>query len=158
MREIHLIDTTVFCNIMQIPGMCSKLVEMRAELQRLVAQPGTTLLLPTATIYETGNHIAQNGSGNQRRQVAHLFITQVQAAFSGNAPWAPTPLQSPEEMTIWMDQFPDYDMRGVGLGDLSIIKTYDQQRALHPNSRVRIWSYDSDLAGYDRYPRGSLAD
>jgi hypothetical protein len=156
MREIHLIDTSVFCNIMQIPGMCPQHKEALTELQALVSRPGTTLLLPVTTIYETGNHIAQNGSGGQRRQAAQRFVTQVQAAFDGRAPWTPTPLQGPTEMGSWLALFPDYALRGVGLGDLSIIKTFEQQCELNPLSRVRIWSYDSDLGGYDRQPTSSL--
>ncbi len=157
MREIHLIDTSVFCHIMQIPGKCSRHKEAMGELRVLVTQPGTTLLLPVTTIYETGNHIAQNGSGNQRRQVAQRFVEQVQAAFDGRAPWTPTPLQGPAEMGNWLSLFPDYALRGIGLGDLSIIKTFEQQCELNPQARVRIWSYDeNDLSGYDRLPTGSL--
>lgn len=156
MREIHLIDTSVLCNVMRIPGMCPQYTAVMTELQQLVAQKGTTLLLPVATIYETGNHIAQNGSGEQRRRVAQHFAQQVQAAFDGRAPWTPTPLPGPVEMSSWLALFPDYAMRGVGMGDLSIIKTFEQQCQLNPNARVRIWSYDTDLGGYDRLPTGTL--
>jgi hypothetical protein len=41
---------------------------------------------------------------------------------------------------------------GVSLADLSIIKEWERNCALHPMSRVRVWSLDSDLAGYDRAP------
>ena len=156
MKEIHLIDTSVFCNIMRIPGMCPQHREALTELQALVARPGTTLLLPVTRIYETGNHIAQNGSGTQRLQVAQRFASQVQAAFDGRAPWTPTPLQGPSEMSAWLGLFPDYALQGIGLGDLSIIKTFEQVCELNPMARVRIWSYDADLGGYDRQPVGSL--
>lgn len=156
MKEIHLIDTTIFCNIMRIPGMCPQHQEAMAELQLLIAQRGTTLLLPVTTIYETGNHIAQNGDGNQRRQVAQRFVAQVQAAFDGSAPWTPTPLQGPDEMSAWLILFPDFAMQGIGLGDLAIIKTFEQVCQQNPASRVRIWSYDVDLGGYDYQPTGTL--
>lgn len=136
--------------------MCAQYIDTIAELQALVKQPGTTLLLPVTTIYETGNHIAQNGDGNQRRQAAQRFVAQVQAAFDGSAPWAPTPLQGPDEMSTWLSLFPDFAMQGVGLGDMSIIKTFEQVQQQNPNSRVRIWSYDDDLSGYDYRPAGSL--
>ena len=42
--------------------------------------------------------------------------------------------------------------RGGVLADLSIIKEWERNCALHPMSRVRIWSLDSDLASYDRQP------
>lgn len=142
---------------MQIPNMSQRYAETLSELERLITQPGTTLLLPVVTIYETGNHIAQNGSGSQRREVAQRFIKQVLAAFDGRAPWTPTLLQGPNEIAGWLSRFPDCAMRGVGLGDLSIINMFEQQCLLHPNARVRIWSYDADLTGYDRAPTGSLA-
>lgn len=161
MREIYLIDTSVFCRILRVPNMCSNHEhrEALAEMVRLTSRAGitTTLLLPMATIYETGNHIAQNGDGNVKRKAALRFTRQVQAAFDGQAPWTPTPLPELREMSTWLAEFPDRAMAGVGLGDLSIIKTFEQQCELNPLSRVRIWSYDADLGGYDRQPTGSLA-
>lgn len=161
MREIHLIDTSVFCRILRVPNKCSDYEhkEALAETIRLTSRRSitTTLLLPMATIYETGNHIAQNGDGNIKRKVALRFIQQVQDAFNGQAPWTPTPLPELRDMCGWLAEFPDRAMGGVGLGDLSIIKTFEQQCELNPLSRVRIWSYDADLGGYDRQPTGSLA-
>lgn len=160
MREIYLIDTSVFCRILRVPNMCSDQEhgEALAEMVRITSRPGvaTTLLLPVAVIYETGNHIAQNGNGNVRRKAALRFTQQVQAAFDGKAPWTPTPLPDLREMAGWLAEFPDRAMTGVGVGDLSIIKTFEQQCELNPLSRVRIWSYDSDLGGYDRQPTSSL--
>ena len=60
-------------------------------------------------------------------------------------------------MSSWLAEFPARAAEGIGLGDLSIIKTYEEQCALHPNARVRIWTYDDHLSGYDRQPTGSLA-
>lgn len=161
MREIYLIDTSVFCRILRVPNMCSgyEHTPALAEMVRLTSRSGitTTLLLPVATIYETGNHIAQNGDGNVKRKAALRFTQQVQAAFDGQAPWTPTPLPELRDMSAWLAEFPDRAMAGIGLGDLSIIKTFEQQCELNPLSRVCIWSYDADLSGYDRQPTGSLA-
>nr|WP_232023833.1 hypothetical protein [Microcystis viridis] len=51
----------------------------RAILQELKEKikAGESLFLPMATILETGNHIAQNGDGNQRRTCAEKFVNQV---------------------------------------------------------------------------------
>lgn len=53
-------------------------------------------------------------------------------------------------MKIWLNQFPDHAMRGIGLGDLSIIELFELECRRHQNRRVYIWSYDEDLQGYDR--------
>lgn len=53
-------------------------------------------------------------------------------------------------MKIWLSQFPDHAMRGIGLGDLSIIELFELECRRHQNRRVYIWSYDEDLQGYDR--------
>jgi len=47
------------------------------------------LFLPLATILETGNHIAQNGNGTQRRKIAVFFVKQVQLALEGKSPFTP---------------------------------------------------------------------
>jgi hypothetical protein len=103
-----------------------------------------------ATIYETGNHIAQNGDGRVRRGIAEIFVNQVKQAFLGKAPWTPTPFDNDKEFSEWLAQFPDQAMRGSGIGDLSIIKVFERQCELHPHRHVFIWSYDEHLKAYNR--------
>ncbi len=110
-----------------------------------------TLLLPMATIIETGNHVAQNGDGNQRRETSQRLIDLVIDAIEGNAPWTiPTPLFSHEFLREYLQEFPDYAMMGVGLGDLSIIREYDHQCELHSTGRIFIWSLDHHMDPYIR--------
>jgi predicted nucleic acid-binding protein len=149
---ICIIDTSVFCNILDVPRRNQHHAQSLAELEAMVAA-GHTLLLPLAAIYETGNHIAHSGDGTLRRRTARVFVTQVRAAFSGEAPWTPTLVPEPEEFIVWLDEFPDHAGRGTGMADLSIIKAWEQQCALHQARRVFIWSYDGDLQSYDRLPR-----
>jgi predicted nucleic acid-binding protein len=152
MSDIVIVDTSILCSVLRVPNKGQHHTEAIAELGRLI-RDGHTLLLPLATIYETGNHIAQNGDGQTRRRVAHSFVSQVQQAFAGEAPWTPTPLPLNEEFVQWITEFPDYAMRGTGIGDLSIVKVWEQQCELHQGRRVRVWSYDRHLAGFDREPR-----
>jgi predicted nucleic acid-binding protein len=149
---VCIIDTSVFCSLLRVPNKDQHHARAMAELQ-LYSEAGYILLLPLAAIFETGNHIAQNGSGGQRRNVAELFVRQVRAAVTGEAPWTATPMASPEELAGWLDGFPDDAMRGTSLGDLSIVKVWHRQRELHPGRRVFIWSYDRHLNGYDQPPR-----
>ena len=65
---VHFIDTSVFLNIINVPGRNQQREEVMKELKGLLEQKDVnTLILPFATIIETGNHIAHCGDGNQRR-------------------------------------------------------------------------------------------
>jgi len=146
--SICLIDTSVFCNIVDVPGRNQQRVEVLTKLKEL-AQVRVSLLLPLVAIFETGNHIGQLADGGLRRQVSQRFVTQVEAALDGSAPWRPTPFVEATELRGWLAEFPDHASRGSGLGDLSVIKEWDRQRQLNPLRRVFIWAYDEHLSSYD---------
>lgn len=80
---------------------------------------------------------------------AQRFVDQVRKALDGERPFRPTYLHSIDEMKDWLSTFPDQAMRGVGLGDCSIVQLYYHQRSLNRLRRVFIWSYDNHLVGYD---------
>lgn len=149
MSSICILDTSVFCNLLNVPDKAQRRVETVKLFEQNIKRR-YTFLLPMATIYETGNHIAQNGDGRVRRARAQMFVEQVQAAFAGKAPWTPTPFDTHEEFARWLAAFPEQAMRGSGIGDLSIIKVFERQCELHPRRHVFIWSYDGHLSGYNR--------
>jgi hypothetical protein len=150
--SIALVDTSIFCNILDIPGRNQHRASVLAQL-RVHIENRVTLLLPMATILETGNHIAHIRGGRLRRATAQRFVAQVQQALSGAAPWTvPLPLLDPDALHTYLGEFPDLAMRGLGLGDLSIIKEFERQCQLHPSRRVFVWSLDKHLKGYDRGP------
>ncbi|MEI9892908.1 MAG: hypothetical protein WDN28_03070 [Chthoniobacter sp.] len=149
--SIALIDTSIFCNIVPVPGLDQSRDEILGMLERLIEER-TTLLLPMAAVLETGNHVAQCGGGRPRRQAAERFCERVKDAIDGTAPWTPTPFWDMEALQAWLGEFPDHAMRGIGMGDLSIIKEWERQCGLNHSRRVFIWSLDEDLAGYDREP------
>jgi hypothetical protein len=151
MSSICVIDTSIFCAILDVPNRRQDRTEIMETLESLVAD-GATLLLPLATIYETGNHIAQNGDGGERRNAANRFSEQVAQAVRGDNPFTPTDLSEEDELLRWLTQFPDYAVREVGFGDMSIIESFNKQCARHPSRRVFIWTKDTDLSGYDRAP------
>ncbi len=114
---------------------------------------GVTLLLPMATILETGNHIGQNGDGRQRREAAERFVEQVQQAIKGRIPLAvPQPLFDPDVLKEYLDQFPDFAMQEIGLGDLTIVKEFEKQCELNRVRRVFIWTTDHHLGNYVQEP------
>jgi len=148
--SIGLVDTTIFCNIIQIPGMHNDHVEVMRQFRNYIDQD-CTLLLPIATIIETGNHVAQNGDGNQRRETANKFTELVNKAILENIPWTiPKPLFSQDDLAEYLLEFPDNAMRGIGLGDLSIIKEFHRQCQLQPVCHIFVWSLDEHLMGYEQ--------
>lgn len=146
---ICIVDTSIFCNVLDVPGRNEYRDEVLRTLREHITR-GFNLLLPLATLYETGNHIAQASDGGLRRTAAERFSKQVRKAVDGQAPWRPMPLHGARELVAWLDEFPDSAMRGVGLADLSIIKIFMHQCELHRARRVFIWSFDAHLQGYDR--------
>lgn len=151
MSAIRIVDTSVFCNILEVPSRCQDKEHTFRRLQIFIDQ-GDKLLLPMAAVYETGNHIAQGSSGDERRRVAERFAEQVGKAIEGETPFSPTQIHDTEEVGRWLKDFPEYAMRGLGIGDRSIITVWRQQCELNPSRHVAIWSYDRDLQAYDRPP------
>jgi hypothetical protein len=149
--SVVLIDTSVFCNIVPVPGFDQDRDEVFERLNELI-QKKATLLLPMAAVLETGNHIAQLPNGQVRRSTATKFCEQVMDAINGTAPWTPTPFWDIEGLKLWLGEFPRAAMEKKGIGDLSIIKEWEHQCALHRARRVTIWSADGHLEGYDREP------
>ncbi|WP_346291040.1 hypothetical protein [Sphaerothrix gracilis] len=155
MRAVAIVDTSVFCNVLDIPKMNSDRAQVMQELKQYL-ESDTNLLLPMAAVYETGNHIAQiktqNRSGSNRRHHAEQFIGQVKKAIVGEAPWQVIQVPTLQEIEGWLNAFPDSAMRGAGVGDLSIIKEWEKLKNKIPNRRIFIWSLDKDLQGYDYCP------
>lgn len=149
--SVALIDTSVFCNIVPVPGRDQDRATVQARLKELVAA-GTTLLLPLATVLETGNHIAQMKTGQKRREAATRFCKLIGDALENAAPWGLTQLWQEEDLRDWLHEFPGHAMQGRGMGDLSIIKEWERQRSLHRARRVFVWSSDGHLSSYDHTP------
>ncbi|MBZ4419781.1 hypothetical protein [Myxococcus sp. RHSTA-1-4] len=154
---ICIVDTSIFCNLLAVPKRCRQREAVLKQYQEKT-EAGETLLLPMTTILETGNHIGQNGDGRQRRHAAKQFTEQVRLALDGQSPFIPTRFLTRESLARWLDEFPNWTLRsdskgkGSGLGDLSIVKDFEQQCELYRGHRVYIWSLDEHLARYDRAP------
>ena len=88
MGAVAIVDTSILCNILNIPQRNGERERIIKELEQFLEEE-TTLLLPMAVVYETGNHIAQIKfrNGNNRRWVAEKFVKQVKKAITGEAPW-----------------------------------------------------------------------
>lgn len=155
MSSVCLIDTSVFLNLLNVPNRNEATASITEDFA-ILAEAGCIFLLPMATIFETGNHIAQNGDGNVRRITAQRFVIAVKGTFSDEAPWRPIAFPNQQEILSWLDQFPDMagqnklpgKPEGTSFGDLSIIQDFHKVCKLFPLSEVFIWSLDSDLQNY----------
>lgn len=150
MKEVCIIDTSVFCNILGIPKRSQQYQQAIIEFEEGIKN-GVAFLLPMTTVYETGNHIAQVPDGRRRRKLAQNFVNFIDQAFTGKRPWTITPTPDLHKIRDWLHEFPQNAMQERGFGDLAIIKIWQEQCQLNQGRRVYIWSYDhKDLSGYDR--------
>lgn len=147
MSAICLIDTSIFVEILNVPSKANQYSEISRILEEKIKN-NESLFLPMSTIIETGNHIAHNGDGNQRRNCAKRFVEQVRLALDGESPFKPISFLQSEELLQWLEEFPGFAMRGISLGDLSIIHDFKRLCRQNKHRKVYIWSLDQDLQSY----------
>ena len=82
MSAICLVDTSIFMEILNVPGKASDHKEAIRILRSKIDNK-ETIFLPMATILESGNHIAQIRNGKERRSSAENFFHYVQKALEG---------------------------------------------------------------------------
>lgn len=162
MSAIVLLDTSVYLNILDVPGWNQDRDAILDEFEIRMGDDDI-FLLPMATIWETGNHIAKLPNGGLRRKFAQRLVDDVTKALDerGIPPYQPTHFPERRDFLGWLTDFPGYAQRnkaagkpgeGMSLADFSIMKEWARTCSLHPMSRVQIWSLDADLSAYDRQP------
>jgi hypothetical protein len=145
---VCILDTSVFCEIVEVPGRSGSHAELYAEMERKVAA-GETLLLPLVAIVETGNHVGQVKDGQARRSAAERFVDATRQAIDGATPFVVTPFHPAREWRKCLDEFVEWATKNAGLADLDIKTEWDRQRDLNPGRRVYVWSLDRHLQGFD---------
>jgi hypothetical protein len=145
---ICIVDTSILDELLNIPGWASHHDGVLTAYARR-QQGREAFLLPIAVLIEAGNHIAQVPDGARRRKAAELFQQFARSALDGQTPFTPTPLPLMPDLAIWLDDFPERAMQGIGLADRSLIALWDHHREVYPSRRVYIWSLDRHLAGFD---------
>lgn len=147
--NVRFIDTSIMTNLLDIPHRNEKKEEVWTEFEKAV-NSGETLILPFSTIIETGNFIAHISDGNIRRNRASKFSDYLIKTANDEAPWVlygnkftEKDLQYiAEHLTFWAT-------RSVGVGDLSIIRNYENYKQSTPGiGRIMIWSLDAHLCSY----------
>ncbi|HEY9747165.1 MAG TPA: hypothetical protein V6C63_00585 [Allocoleopsis sp.] len=156
MRKVLIIDTSILCVWLQIPGKTTcgsssnqwnkERVEKVLEAEIRAA---TTLVLPLATILETGNHIAQASS--QGYETAQALAKLMAAAADEKTPWAAFTDQSvlweAEALKKLAVEWPNLAARRISIGDATI-KTVAEHYA-RSGYQVEIFTGDEGLKAYE---------
>ncbi len=152
-NPVLLIDTSVFLNLLEVPGRCDHAVEAKAEFERL-RRAGAKFLIPVTTLIETGNFIAQ--VRGDRASAAARFLRAVEAARQDNPPWT---VRGVSWDAAFLEDLLGGDSTGstleqlmssgtFGVGDVAILIERDRFRAGTAYTDVRIWTFDQHLAAY----------
>lgn len=149
MSMIVIVDTSIYLNVLDVPGRNQDHKKVLQAMEEYI-KANDHLFLPFAAIVETGNHIAHLPDGDKRRRFAEWFCRQTRMALEGEAPWKALDIPDRAELLEWLSDFPNASMRGVSLGDYSIIKQFHKLCARHPATTIKIWSLDDDLRSYER--------
>lgn len=147
--NVRFIDTSVMLNLLEVPEMCSD-AEAVKEQWKEVLKTEDVLILPVATIIETGNHIAHISNGNARRTIAGKFGEYLRKTAEGEAPWQLYGVELDKEGLLYLaDHIEENAIQRIGVGDMSIIYAYEQYKEKTPAiGTIMIWSTDTHLQGY----------
>lgn len=149
-------DTSVLCDLLDVPGKNQHRQEVHDELRELVAA-GIQLVLPIAAVIETGNHIVQIGEGSARRACAERFVKLLRATAGGDLPWVLHAVAWNDVMlntlcdgTPRTGPFIELAAAGMlGTGDLSILVESEMYGRRTAGIKVDVWTYDQRLAAYN---------
>ena len=132
MRKVLLIDTSLLCVWLKVPGKetaGNNKWDFELVNEKIITEieKGTTLVLPLATVIETGNHIAQAKTTNSdsKRITSGKFAQIMIYAADETSPWA----AFSEQIVLWeaeglknlAEKFPNQAVEKTSMGDASIV-------------------------------------
>jgi hypothetical protein len=156
MRKVLIIDTSILCVWLKVPGKATcgpdhdrwdrERVDRKIQAE---TQAGTTFVLPLASIVETGNHIAQ--APHSRKERADALADLMRKSADRKTPWAAfahqSELWSPERLKTLADSWSTLAARQVSLGDATIKDVGELYAQM--SYRVEILTGDSGLKAYE---------
>lgn len=151
-KNVLIMDTSILCVWLKVPGKetcgsgasCVDFAKVEKEIQSAV-EMNYTLVLPLATIIETGNHIAQAPQWRHERATA-LGELMVNAA-NESTPWA----AFSDQQTLWSadglknlaDTWPNLAAKQLSIGDATISEVADYYAKM--GYSVEIYTGDKGL-------------
>ena len=156
MKKILIIDTSILCVWLQVPGRerCGKKgdewnKERVNEHIDLAMNQKAIFVLPLATIIETGNHISQ--AGQSRREKAESLADLINKSADQTSPWAAFSEQSAlwthEKLKKLAETWPDLAVQKISLADATI-KDVAEYYAL-AGYAVEIFTGDQGLKAHE---------
>jgi hypothetical protein len=156
MQQVVVLDTSVLCCWLQIPGKETagsgshkwdfKRVD---DLIKNRLEEGCYLVLPLATVLETGNHISQAQS--LRFEIATELCNLIDKAADGSAPWAAFTEQAvlftPDKLKVVVTDWPDLAAGGTSIGDFLIVDV--ARYYADAGMKVEILTGDEGLKAYE---------
>ncbi|MDZ8237166.1 MAG: hypothetical protein RMZ69_08360 [Nostoc sp. ChiQUE01a] len=159
MRKVLIIDTSILCVYLGVPGKetCGsendkwdkKRVEDRFQEEE---KQGTKFILPIATIIETGNHIAQASS--KRYEIAQAFADILVKVADGVIPWGVFETQvgelwNSEQLKQLASEWPILASRKFSIGDATIKTVAEYYAKTSSTFQVEIFTGDGGLKAYE---------
>ena len=148
------IDTSILLELLRVPGKSQQPDAIRDELKDRVGA-GESLLLPTAAIIETGNHIAQVADGGMRRTCAEGLVKILVSTLREQPPWVLSSGRWDAALigaichgTASRPSLPQMATQRVGAGDVSILAEVEAYERRVAGVQVGIWTLDAGLAAY----------
>ncbi|MEW2400403.1 hypothetical protein [Streptomyces sp. NPDC046862] len=154
-RRVEFVDTSILCNLLEVPGKCQDREKVIEELRRKREARDCDLLLPVTAVIETGNHIAQLSDGRQRRTCAERFAGVLQTVVEGKAPWALNEVEwDAAHLSALIEggstgsSLVEHACNQLGCGDLNILIERDRYLARTSGVVATVWTLDALLASY----------
>lgn len=156
MKKVLIIDTSILCVWLEVPGMddCGPDDDKwnKHRLDKKIQgeeQAHTTFVLPLASIIETGNHIAQ--AAHNRRERGQALADLMRMSANEQTPWAAfseqSTLWSPEKLIRLADAWPELANQKLSLGDATIKDVAEYYAQM--NFQVEILTGDQGLKAYE---------
>lgn len=154
--KFTIIDTSVLCEFLAVPGFCSDPQGVQAEFKERAAA-GERFVVPIAAVIETGNHIAQIKQGD-RWAAAARFAALMDAAIREEGPFV-------LHRIAWDDEFLGELCGGngtgqtlgqlagngtLGAGDVAILVERDRLLASSAYAEAFLWTLDVGLQAYNQ--------
>ena len=156
MRKVLILDTSMLCVWLDVPGKqtCGEGDNLwtAARIHQVIEEEinkGTTLVLPLASIIETGNHIAQ--APELRHEKAIALAELIAKTADGRSPWAAFAAQvelwESDALKKLADEWVSLAPRKISLGDVAIKAVADYYARL--GSAVEILTGDKGLKAFE---------
>lgn len=152
-QDTIIIDTSVLMVLLKVPGFFedkdhegtkAQFLDYTKNIQKI------NMIMPITTLIESGNHIAYINN-HKKQNYVEKFSKILSDIYEDRAPWQYYGHSISKEMFYDISKtYKDYALRKVGMGDLCIIKVFEEIRNSVPmNGTLKIWALDDDLQGYE---------